>query len=85
MQCHVKVEVKRLLVKTWFIRGYIESRKSLGCWKARNYTLRWDRGEENSEVLLRVSGIRNWSPSRYLQQGNWIETAGVVVGEQSPI
>lgn len=43
MECQVKVEVKRLLVKTWFIRGYIESRKSLGYWKDRNYTLRWDK------------------------------------------
>ena len=70
------------MVKAWFIRGYMESQKSLGYWKDRNYTLRWDKGEESSEVMLRVSGIRSWSPSRYLQQGNRIETAGVVVGEK---
>ena len=49
-----------LLVKAWFIRGYMESQKlhvKVGCWKdvglhikvgywkSRDYMLRWDRGE----------------------------------------
>lgn len=62
-----------LLVKAWFIRGYMESQKlhvKMGYWKDGGYILRWDTGVQGLHVKMgqrrieRMSGIRSWSLSR---------------------
>lgn len=62
-----------LLVKAWFIRGYMESQKlhvKVEYWKDGGYILRWDTGVQGLHVKMgqrrieRMSGIRSWSLSR---------------------
>ena len=44
-----------LLVKAWFIRGYMESQKlhvKVGYWKDWGYILRWDTGVQGLHVKM---------------------------------
>lgn len=44
-----------LLVKAWFIRGYMERQKlhvKVGYWKDEGYILRWDTGVQGLHVKM---------------------------------